>query len=65
MSLKKVLLLVVSGAMLMGFARFGIAQEKLRVDDKTVAVVESPWTELKVDTQADLSGLCVVDSNIV
>ena len=41
------------------------AQEKLRVDNETVAVVESPWIEQDVDTNADLRGLSVVDENTV
>ena len=44
---------------------FSVAQEKLRVDNETVAVVESPWVEQKVDTKADLRGLSVVDANTV
>lgn len=41
------------------------AQEKIRVDEQTVAVVASPWVEAKVDTAADLRGLHVVDSNVI
>lgn len=41
------------------------AQEKIRVDDQTVAVVASPWVEASVDTTADLRGLHVVDENVV
>jgi len=51
--------------LVLAFGRVGIGQEKLRVDNETVAVVESPWVEQKVGTDADLRGLCVVDSNVV
>lgn len=42
-----------------------MAQENIRVDDQTVAVVPSPWAEFEIDTTADLRGLHVVDSNVV
>ena len=47
------------------FGSFSHAQEKLRVDNETVSVVESPWIEQEVDTTADLRGLSVVDANTV
>ncbi len=41
------------------FAITGQAQEKLKIDDKTVAVVPSPWKLVDVDSKASLRGLHV------
>jgi len=42
-----------------------LAQEKLRVDNETVAIVESPWVEQQLETKSDFRGLCVVDEKTV
>ena len=47
------------------FAGVVDAQEKLRVDNETVAVVDSPWEIVEVDSKANLRGLHVVDANTV
>ena len=65
MSLLKLSAYFIALLMVLGCCRAGFGQEKLRVDNETVAVVESPWVDQKVDTDADLRGLCVVDSNVV
>lgn len=51
--------------LVLGLCRISTGQEKLRVDDETVAVVESPWIDQEVVTEADLRGLSVVDSKVV
>ena len=38
----------------------GLAQEKIRIDDQTVAVVPSPWQLMAVNTKASLRGLHVL-----
>lgn len=55
------------GALLLVLMMCGasIAQEKLRIDDETVAVVQSPWIDQEVVTDAHLRGLSVVDSKVV
>ena len=45
--------------------RVGTGQEKLRIDNETIAVVESPWIDQEVVTDADLRGLSVVNSKVV
>lgn len=65
MSIIRALNLLAAFLLLVSFAYVSDAQEKLRVDDDTVAVVPSPWIQMKVDTVADLRGLCVVDSKTV
>ena len=65
MSFSKISACFVVLLLVFGCCRAGNGQEKLRVDDETVAVVQSPWIDQKVDTDADLRGLCVVNSQVV
>jgi len=46
-------------------AQFALSQEKLRIDNDTVAVVESPWELMTVDTDSNLRGLHVYSSDDV
>ena len=47
------------------FSVSGVAQEKLRIDNETVAVLTSPWQEQKLKTKSHLNGLHVVSDNII
>ncbi len=49
----------------LGCAQSALSQEKLRIDNDTVAVVESPWQLMNVDTKSHLRGLHVYSSDDV
>ena len=48
-----------------GCAESALSQERLRIDNDTVAVVESPWKLMNVDTKSNLRGLHVLSSDDV
>ncbi len=56
---------VVICAIVLTIATTSIAQEKLRIDNDTVVVLESPWEELESRTKADLHGLHAVNHKII
>ena len=43
----------------------GVAQEKMRIDNETVAVLQSPWQEQKLKTKSNLRGLHVVSDKVI
>ena len=47
----------------LGCASLALSQEKLQIDSDTVAVVESPWELMNVDTKSNLRGLHVYSSD--
>lgn len=47
------------------FSSPGMTQEKLRIDDKTAVVVDSPWKLIDVETTASLRGLHVLSKTDV
>ena len=49
----------------LGYANSALSQERLRIDNDTVAVVESPWRLMNVNTKANLRGLHVYSSDDV
>ena len=42
-----------------------VAQEELRIDNETVAVLESPWKEIETSTEANLHGLHVTSADVI
>jgi photosystem II stability/assembly factor-like uncharacterized protein len=65
MSFLKISACVAALLLASGGYRVSTGQEKLRVDNETVAVVDSPWIDQEVVTDADLRGLSVVNSKVV
>jgi len=42
-----------------------VAQEKLRIDNETVAVLKSPWKDIEVSTKSNLHGLHVTNKDVI
>ena len=62
MSLSKMSVCFAALLLVLGLCGISTGQEKLRVDDETVAVVESPWIDQEVVTEADLRGCLLYTS---
>jgi photosystem II stability/assembly factor-like uncharacterized protein len=58
-------LFAVTIAFLLSCSQHAFSQEELRVDSETVAIVDSPWETIKVETTSSLRGLHVVDANTI